>query len=114
MGGERQTRKVAAPDEDEAEVEHTIRMRSEADDRLPLPQDLQTALLVGIFALLVLYTLYFAREIVMPILFAGLLNLLMQPAMRLLAKARVPAIIAAVLMIAVLFGSCFLLISILA
>ncbi|HZS85016.1 MAG TPA: AI-2E family transporter [Stellaceae bacterium] len=67
--------------------------------RIPLPQSPRSALLAGIFVLMVFYTLYFAREIVMPILFAFLLNLLMQPGMRLLARLRIPAVISAILMI---------------
>jgi predicted PurR-regulated permease PerM len=75
------------------------------DDRLLLPADLQTALLVGILTLLILYTLYFAREIVMPILYAFLLDLLLQPVMRLFAKLRIPSIVAALFSILLFFGS---------
>jgi hypothetical protein len=42
---------------------------------MPLPQDLQLLLLIGIFGLLVLYTLYFTSEIVLPIVFAFILSL---------------------------------------
>src|SRR6185437_13363170 len=74
------------------------------DERIPLPKDPGTALLAGIFVLLALYTLYFAREIVMPIVFAFLLNLLLQPAMRLLAKLRIPKLVSAVLLLVLLFA----------
>jgi predicted PurR-regulated permease PerM len=78
-------------------------------NRIPLPENPRTALLAGILTLLVFYTLYFAREIVMPILFAFLLTLLLQPAMRVFDKLRIPKIISAALMILVLFGGLMML-----
>jgi len=84
------------------------------DDRIPLPEDARTALLAGIFILLGFYTIYFAREIVMPIVFALLLNLLLQPLMRFLAKLRIPITLGALLAIALLLGIFVMLISTLA
>src|SRR6516225_6754573 len=81
------------------------------DDRIPLPEDARTALLAGIFILLGFYTIYFAREIVMPIVFALLLNLLLQPLMRLLAKLRIPIMLGALLAIVLLLGIFVMLIS---
>jgi predicted PurR-regulated permease PerM len=72
---------------------------------MPLPQDLQSLLLIGILGLLVFYTLYFTSEIVLPIVFAFVLNLLLQPGMRWFGRLRVPKIVAALLMISVFFGS---------
>jgi predicted PurR-regulated permease PerM len=74
------------------------------DERIPLPKDPGTALLAGILVLLSFYTLYFAREIIMPIVFAFLLNLLLQPAMRLLSKLRIPKLVSAVLLLLLLFA----------
>ncbi len=71
---------------------------------MPLPQDLQLVLLIGIFGLLLLYTLYFASEIVLPIVFAFVLNLLLLPSMRIFVRLHVPRTIAALLIIAVFFG----------
>jgi predicted PurR-regulated permease PerM len=85
-----------------------------AADRIPLPQDMSTALLAGIFTLMMFYTLYFTREIVMPVLFAGLLNFLLQPVMRLFGRLYVPRFVSAALLILVLFGSFALLFSSLA
>ncbi|MBV8651455.1 MAG: hypothetical protein JO255_08310, partial [Alphaproteobacteria bacterium] len=107
---------IALTPRDEATIEPTAgstpevdpaeeRARREAqrlyvdDDRIPLPEDPRTALLAGILLLMTFYTLYFAREIVMPILFAFLLNLLLQPAMRFFDKLRVPKVMSAVLVI---------------
>jgi predicted PurR-regulated permease PerM len=73
-------------------------------EEMPLPQDMQTLLLLGIFGLLMLYSLYFASEIVLPIVFALVLYLLLQPSMRIFARLRVPKTIAALLIIFVFFG----------
>ena len=57
----------------------------EAQERLaemPLPQNLQSLVLMGMFALLILFALYFTAEVVLPIIFAIILYLVLQPAMR--------------------------------
>lgn len=79
----------------------------EAQERqaaMPLPQDLQSLLLMGIFTLLLLITLYFTGEVVLPIIFAIILYLVLQPAMRVAAKVHIPKAIAALLIILVFFG----------
>ena len=73
--------------------------------RIPLPQDMQALLLAGIFGILVLYTLYFAAEVVQPIIFAFVLNLWLQPSMRFLTALRLPRTLAALTIIALLLGS---------
>lgn len=79
----------------------------EAQERLadmPLPQNIQSLLLMGIFALLILFALYFTAEVVLPIIFAIILYLVLQPAMRAAAKLRIPKAVAALLIIFVFFG----------
>lgn len=79
----------------------------EAQERqaeMPLPHNLQTLLLMGIFGLLVFFALYFTGEVVQPIIFAVILYLVLQPAMRGAAKLRVPKTVAALLIILVFFG----------
>ncbi len=71
---------------------------------MPLPQDLQLVVQIGILGLLVLIALYFSSEVVLPIVFAFVLNLLLQPSMRLFAQLHVPKMIAALLIICVFFG----------
>ena len=71
---------------------------------MPLPTDLQTLIPLGIFVVLCFYTMYFTREILIPIFFAFVLNLLLQPAMRTAARLHVPRTIAALLMILIFFG----------
>ena len=71
---------------------------------MPLPHNLHTLLLLGIFLLLMFYTLYFVREIALPIIIAVVLYLLLQPGMRCLLRWHVPKVLAALLMIMVLGG----------
>src|SRR5688572_6172290 len=71
---------------------------------MPLPQNLQSLLLMGIFALLILFALYFTGEVVLPVIFAIILYLVLQPAMRGAARLRIPKAIAALLIIFVFFG----------
>ena len=63
-----------------------------------------TLLLSGIFVLLLFYTLYFTSQIALPVLFAFLLSLVLQPAMRAFAMLRVPKAIAALLIIGIFLG----------
>ena len=57
---------------------------------MPLPSDAKTFFLGGMFFLAILTTAYIARDIVLPLIFALMLNLLMQPALRMLERSRVP------------------------
>jgi predicted PurR-regulated permease PerM len=79
----------------------------EAQERqaeMPLPRDLQSLLLMGIFLLLVFFALYFTGEVVLPIVFAIILYLVLQPAMRGATKLGIPKAIAALFIISVFFG----------
>ena len=49
---------------------------------MPLPSDAKTFFLGGLFVLSMLTAAYAASEIVLPLIFAIMLNLLMQPALR--------------------------------
>ena len=64
----------------------------------------RAALLACMFALMLFYTLYFAAEIVIPLIFALLLKQLLQPGYRVLTRARVPQPISALAAILILFG----------
>ena len=59
----------------------------------------------GLFVLALLVTAYVASDIVLPLVFAVILKLLLQPAMRILERMRVPRILAALLLILALFGT---------
>jgi predicted PurR-regulated permease PerM len=86
---------------------------SEERPALPLPQDLKTLLLLGIFILLFLYALYFLGELIVPIIFAFMLSMALRPAMDFLTRLHIPKFAAGlgiVLMGATcLFGTAYLL-----
>ena len=72
---------------------------------MPLPSDAKTFFLGGIFLLAILTTAYVAREIVLPLIFAVMLNLLMQPTLRTLERLRVPKALGAILLILVVLAT---------
>ena len=71
----------------------------------PLPSDPKVIFLGGLFVLALLATAYVASDIVLPLVFAIVLKLLLQPAMRVLERLHLPRIVAALLLILALFGT---------
>jgi predicted PurR-regulated permease PerM len=78
---------------------------AEEPEEMPLPSDPKAVFLGGLFLLALLATAYVASEIVLPLVFAIILKLLLQPTMRILERLHVPRIIAALLLILALFGT---------
>jgi predicted PurR-regulated permease PerM len=74
-------------------------------EELPLPKDVHAFLLLGIFTLLLLDALYFAAHMLLPVMFAFLLQLLLQPVMRALGKLHIPKTAAALLVLLALLGA---------
>jgi len=74
-------------------------------EEMPLPSDPKSIFLGGLFFLALLATAYVASEIMLPLAFAIILNLLLQPALRMLERLYVPRIIASLLLILALFGT---------
>ena len=72
---------------------------------MPLPSDAKTFFLGGIFVLAWLAAACVASDIVLPLIFAILLNLLMQPAMSALERLRVPRALGSILLILVVFAT---------
>ena len=72
---------------------------------MPLPSDAKTFFLGGLFVLSMLTAAYVASEIVLPLIFAVMLNLLMQPALRALEGLRVPRALGALLLILFVFAT---------
>ena len=72
---------------------------------MPLPSDAKTFFLGGIFVLLILTAAYVASEIVLPMIFAVMLNLLMQPALRALQRLRTPRALGALVLILVVIAT---------
>src|SRR6185436_12196010 len=78
---------------------------AEEPEEMPLPSDPKVIFLGGLFVLALLATAYVASEIVLPLVFAIILKLLLQPAMRISERLHVPRILAALLLILALFGT---------
>jgi predicted PurR-regulated permease PerM len=90
-----------APNDQKTEVV----LPAEVPEDLPLPSDPKVIFLGGLFVLAVLAAAYVASEIVLPLVFAIVLKLLLQPALRILVGLHVPRTIAALLLILALFGT---------
>src|SRR3984957_19946925 len=78
---------------------------AEVPEDLPRPADPKVIFLGGLFVLALLATAYVASEIVLPLVFAIILNLLLQPALRILERLHLPRMLAALLLILALFGT---------
>jgi predicted PurR-regulated permease PerM len=74
-------------------------------EELPLSADPNAVFLGGLFVLAMLATAFVAREIVLPLVFAVVLKLLLQPALRVLERLHIPRLAAALLLILALFGA---------
>ena len=85
--------------------ETEVVLPAEVPEGLPVSSDPKVVFLGGLFVLAVLTAAYVAREIVLPMVFAIFLKLLLQPALRVLVRLRVPRILAALLLILTLFGT---------
>ena len=72
---------------------------------MPLPSDAKTFFVGGIFVLASLTAACVASEIVLPLIFAIMLNLLMQPALRALERLRVPRALGSALLIVVVLAT---------
>ena len=90
-----------APTDQETEVV----LPAEVLEEMPLPSDPKVTLLGGLFVLALLAAAYVASEIVLPLVFAIILKLLLQPAFRVMERLHVPRTIAALLLILTLFGT---------
>jgi predicted PurR-regulated permease PerM len=85
--------------------ETNVVLLAEEPEEMPLPSDPKTIFLGGLFFLALLTTAYVASEVVLPLIFAVVLKLLLQPALRILQSMHVPRLFAAVLLILALFGT---------
>ena len=71
----------------------------------PLPSDPKAIFLGGLFVLALLAAAFVASDIVLPLVFAIVLKLLLQPALRVLEQLYIPRLPAALLLILALFGT---------
>lgn len=73
-------------------------------DAAASPRKMRSVAITGIFVLAIFYTLYFTAEIAIPLAFAVLFKLLLQPGVRVLGRLRVPQPLCALAMIILLFA----------
>jgi predicted PurR-regulated permease PerM len=99
------TGRVAKPKAPPAAPDAAVVPPAEAPEEMPLPSDPKTIFLGGLFVLALLATAYVGSEIVLPLVFAIILNLLLQPALRMLERLHLPRILAALLLILALLGT---------
>lgn len=94
-----------SPDEEARPSEPNEVLTEAADEvEMPLPSNLQTFFVGGLFALGVLAAIYVASSIILPIVLAFVLKLLLQPAVRALERAHLPRVIGALLPILLVIG----------
>lgn len=72
---------------------------------LPSSMRAQSLMLIGLFTLLVFYTLYFAQDVLVPIFIAILFNLLLSPLVLRLRRLRLPYYAAAAVVVVGLVGA---------
>jgi predicted PurR-regulated permease PerM len=77
----------------------------ERDGVIPLPRELVPTLLAGILVVLILFALYFAGALMVPLILAFTLNFVLQPAMRVMIRFHIPKVIAASVILALFFGA---------
>jgi predicted PurR-regulated permease PerM len=75
------------------------------ETEMPLPSDPRTFFLGGLFALGVLAALYVASSVILPVVFALVLNLLLQPGVRLLGRLHLPRAVGALLAVFLVIGA---------
>jgi predicted PurR-regulated permease PerM len=82
-------------------------VQTEAADEIemPLPSNPQTLFLCGLFALGILAAVYVASSIILPVVLAFVLQLILQPAVRLLERVRLPRAVGALLAILLVIGA---------
>jgi predicted PurR-regulated permease PerM len=84
---------------------HAVVTEAADEAEMPLPSDPRTFFLGGLFALGALAALYVASSIILPVVLALVLNLLLQPAVRLLGRVHVPRAVGALLTVFLVIGA---------
>ena len=78
---------------------------TETADEMPLPSNPQTFFLGSLLTLAVLAAVYVASSIILPVVLAFVLQLILQPAVRLLDRVRLPRAVGALLAILLVMGT---------
>jgi len=82
-----------------------LELPADEPEEMPLPSDPKVIFLGGLFLLALIAAAYVASDIVLPLVFAIVLKLLLQPALRILEGLHIPRLVAALLLILALFGT---------
>ena len=96
---------IAPVSDDDLPEPHAAVTEAADETEMPLPSNPQTFFLGGLFALGVFAVLYLASAIILPIVFAFVLNLLLQPAVRLLGRLHLPRAVGALLAVLLVIGA---------
>jgi predicted PurR-regulated permease PerM len=91
--------------DDDLPEPHAAETEAADETEMPLPSDAQTFFLGGLFALGVFAVLYLASAIILPVILAFVLNLLLQPAVRLLGRVHVPRAVGALFTVLLVIGA---------
>lgn len=94
----------AAPSTPEKETAKARAKRLSVIDLLQTPFDIRSFSLTGLFVLAVLYTMYFTRAILLPLVLALLVSQLLAPVVRVLARWRIPQMVGSGLVLIFLCG----------
>jgi predicted PurR-regulated permease PerM len=81
--------------------------KADLQDLLPTQRalDIRSVSLTGLFVLTIFYTLYFARDFILPILLAWILSSLLAPIVRLFKRVHIPEPLTALFIILTLLGT---------
>jgi predicted PurR-regulated permease PerM len=82
----------------------TSRARLRITELLQKPFDVRSVALTGLFILAILYTMYFMRSVLLPIVLALLLSYLLRPIIRALARLKIPSLISSALVLIALLA----------
>jgi predicted PurR-regulated permease PerM len=99
-------RRPSSPNKDAPPLQPEGEQRAAADEiEMPLPSNPQTFFLGSLFILAALAAVYVARSIILPVVLAFVLQLLLQPAVRLLERVHLPRAVGALLAILLVVGT---------
>jgi predicted PurR-regulated permease PerM len=96
--------KAPQSEEDQAEERTVVAPRVRMHQLLRRPFDVRSFAMTGLFVLAIFYTIYFLRSLLLPFVLALLLSYLFRPIVRILVKGRMPPLLGAALVMALLVG----------
>jgi predicted PurR-regulated permease PerM len=85
--------------EENSEKNTVVTPRFRMSELLQRPFNVRSIAITGLFVLALFYTIYFVRSLLLPLVLALLLSYLLRPIVRGLAKAKIPPLIGAALVL---------------